>query len=191
MRTLPLALLTACCFLAGCNPNTTNIATQNSNPLTASRYGDELADTLANFIISKDPITERDGMKEFINTEIAKAKEISLDAREKQSHGLMGRLIPLDNDAVGLALYLESTLYFSSDFLVDPGPSLHVYLTEMVDPRDGVFPDDTAVDLGEVQATYGAQQYGVNTTSDKLRTLVFWDKKLQKIYGFAQLSRRE
>lgn len=191
MRTLTISLVTACCLLTACNPNTTNIAEQNSNPLTASRYGDELADTLANFIISKDPITEKDGMEEFINNEIAKAKAISLDAREKQAQGLMGRLISLDNDVIGQALYIDNTLYFSSDFIVDPGPSLHIYLTETVDPRDGVFPDSTAVDLGEAQSSYGAQQYRVSATSDKLRTLVFWDTKLQKMYGFAQLSRRE
>lgn len=192
MRSSNTLVLASCFLLVACNQSTTNISHENENPLTASRYGDELADTLANLIISRDPVIEQPGMEKEISKEITKAKAISTRARELLIQGMMGGIIAAGQDASGLALYLDDVLYLSSDFSVDPGPNLHIYLSETVDPRNGDFPDETAVDLGEIQTTYGAQSYAVppQKKSDALRTLVLWDVKLKKLYGFAQISRR-
>jgi len=191
MRTRPLIpfFLLA---LAACTPGQTNISEQNTNPLTASRYGDELADAMANYIINNDPIIEDPEMRTLIESEIERGKDISAAAREIQSESSLGAIIGLKAATTGFALYHENTLYFSSDFSTSPGASLHVYLTTIVDPRDVEFPDSTAIDLGSLQAIYGPQQYSVPSQKeeDKLRTFVLFDTKLTMIYGFAQLSKR-
>jgi len=179
-------------LLAACNAGT-NISEQNQNPLVASRYGDELADRLADLIIQKDPVLEQSGMEEYIKKQIAEGKSISQDAHKKQQQGMMGAIIPMKQTVTGLALYLDDTLYFSSDFTSDPGPSLHVFLTTVVDPRDAPFPDATAINLGEIQNLYGASAYTVphQAKPELLRTLVFFDTKLNRLYAFAQLSRQQ
>ena len=192
MRTLMPSFITVPCLLLGaCGANSTSIARENLNPLTASRYGDELADTMANLIINGDPVAEDETMKSIIQSEIARGKQIAEDARAIQNAGMMGALIPITTDTFGYGLFVENMLYLSSDFSVKPGAKLHVYLTTVVDPRDVEFPDATAIDLGVIQSTYGAQQYAVPTQSDPklLRTLVLWDKTLKRIHGFAQLSK--
>lgn len=192
MRTSTSILLASCIFLAACSQHSTSINIENKNPLTASRYGDELADTLANLIITRDPVIEQMGMEKEITKEISKAKMIAANAREKIAEGMLGAIISAGQDAQGYVLLVDDTLYLSSEFVSDPGPDLHIYLTEIVDPRTEVFPDQTAKDLGVIQSTYGAQIYRVPSqkNSDQLRTLVLWDNKLKKLYGFSQLSRR-
>ncbi len=191
MRTPYLFLVPALLTLAACTPMHTSIDQQNQNPLTASRYGDELADTMANFIITNDPIVKDAAIRKVIDAEIARGKDIATSAREIQSDGLLGSIIGIKADVIGLALLSENVLYLSSDFITDPGASLHVYVTTVVDPRDDTFPDATAIDLGSLQATYGPQQYDVPVQDDpnKLRTFVLYDTKLKIIYGFAQISK--
>ncbi len=182
-------LFAALIAITACSPKTTSINQQNENPLVASRYGDELADTMANFVIAKDPIADDEATRKLIDGGIAAGKEMALKARLRQEEGLLGAILPVKGDTVGYGLLLDGTLYLSSDFSTGPGLNLHVYLTTAVDPRDGQFPDDTAVDLGTIQAAYGAQQYAVRGDTEKLRTLVFWDATLKQLYGFAQLQK--
>ncbi len=185
------ALIAATTLLSACGYSATSIDQQNQNPLVASRYGDELADTMANLVIQNDPVTKEPGMQQIIEKEIARGKSIGINAREAQAQGTKGQIIALKESVIGSVLLLSDTLYFSSDFEVNPGPDLHVYLTTIVDPRDDAFPDATALDLGTVQSSYGAQQYQVASSIDpvKMRTLVVFDKTLKRIYGFAQLSK--
>lgn len=187
MRTA-LFTVVSCSLLAACSGGLAGHALDN--PLTAARYGDELADTLANFIIMQDPLASQPGMTEYLNGEIAKAKRISTSARERQAGGYTAFLLSQKHDIAGEALYLDDVLYLSSDFLIDPGPELHVFLTAAVDPRDVPFPDMTAVDLGVIRSPYGAQSYEVPPQDDPqyLRTVVFWDAKLKTLYGFGQLD---
>lgn len=195
MRLSPLPLVvTSALLLAACgSPGSTSISEQNQNPLVASRYGDELADGMATIIIQEDPILKEEGVREKIEEEIIRGKDIAADARELQSAGLMGGILPLGADSLGYVLYLDNTLYLSTDFSTTPGPSVHLYLTNAIDPRDVDFPDETAVDLGEIQAAYGAQQYAVpeqDEGAEPLRTFVIYDTVLKRIYGFSQLSKR-
>lgn len=192
MRTSHLFFLpTLLLALAACTPVQTSISEQNQNPLTASRYGDELADTMANFIISDDPIIKDAATRKLIENEIARGKDIATSAREIVGDGLFGGIISIKADVMGYALLADNVLYLSSDFISDPGASLHVYLTTVVDPRDVAFPDATAIDLGSLQATYGPQQYDVPVHDDPnaIRTFVLYDTKLKIIYGFAQISK--
>jgi hypothetical protein len=188
MKRSALLFATFVIFTA-CSGKTTSIIQQNENPLIASRYGDELADTMANFVIAKDPIADDEAARKLIDEGIATGKQIAEDARARQSKGLLGAILPVKGDTVGYGLLLDGTLYLSSDFSSAPGLNLHVYLTTAVDPRDAQFPDDTAVDLGTIQAVFGAQQYAVSGNTEKLRTLVFWDATLKQLYGFAQLQK--
>ncbi len=193
MRTSLFAVLTATLLLSACNSHrTTDIATEIVNPLTASRYGDELADRLADLIIESDPVIQEPGMADYVTGKISDAKSIAAEARLLQDRGMMGALIGEKQSVIGYALYVDDVLYFSSDFETDPGPSLHVFLSTVVDPRDATFPDETAIDLGEIQTPYGPTAYDVphQEEPELLRTLVLFDTKLERLYGFSQLSVR-
>lgn len=192
MRTTPLIpfLLLA---LTACSAGETSISEQNANPLTASRYGDELADTMADFIIGNDPaVVNNPDIRAIVESEIERGKDIAAAAREIHSESSLGAIIGIKSAMTGFALYHKNTFYLSSDFSTSPGASLHVYLTTVVDPRDTDFPDSTAIDLGALQAVYGPQQYSVPSQKeeDKLRTFVLFDTKLKMVYGFAQISKR-
>jgi hypothetical protein len=188
-----LPFLLSFALLLGCTTvQRTSIEQENSNPLTASRYGDELADTMANLIIMNDPLVKEPGMQERIQKEITHGKEIAIAARDKAAEGMQAAIISMKEAVSGYALYVDDTLYFSSDFTTKPGPALHVYLTTVVDPRDVTFPDPTALDLGSLQTTYGQQRYAVPSQKkpELLRTVVLWDTTLNRLYGFGQLSKR-
>ncbi len=189
MRISPPLIVSGLCItlsLSACSTHT------SSNPLTDSRYGDELADTLANLIIQSDPLSKDPTMLKTINDNIAMAKDMGNSARDQMAEGMQGAIIALNQDVVGYVLTLDGTLYFSSEFVTDPGLDLHVYLTEAVDPRDGAFPDPSAVDLGKLQSPYGAQSYAITSkkSPELLRTFVLYDRTLNRIYGFAQLSKK-
>lgn len=189
MRPLSFAVILTALTLIACSSIHTSIGQENTNPFVAERYGDELADTLANLIINKDPMINTPGTQAIIEDEIGKAKTISADAREREDAGMRGGIIGVKEDVSGRVLLLDGKLYLSSDFDTRPGIDLHVYLTTVNDPRAISFPDGTAVDLGVIQSTYGAQTYAVSSDNDQLRTAVFWDKKLKRLYGFSQLSK--
>ena len=192
-RTMFIVLATASLALAGCGGSfNTSIELENENPLVASRYGDELADAAANLIIQNDPIMKEPGMQEQINKEIVRGKQIGQDARERMSMGMQGAIIPLNDNVAGTALYLDDVLYFSSDFYCRPGVTVHVYLTTVVDPRDGTFPDATAIDLGPLQYNFGAQRYAVPHQSkpELMRSLAIYDKTLKRLYALSQLSKQ-
>ena len=188
---LSLSLLFTVTLSACTSASYSSISQENLNPLVASRYGDELADTMANFIIQNDPIAKDEALRKIIDAQIIAGKQIADDARKEQSDGLKGGLLAVQVPTNGYALYLNDALYFSSDFETKPGAELHVYLTTEVDPRGVAFPDKTAIDLGILQKAYGAQQYDVPPQDNPTlyRTLVLWDKKLSITYAFAQLSK--
>lgn len=192
MRITPLfAVLGLTLGLAACSGSQTSITRENRNPLTASRYGDELADTMANLVIANDPILKDAAIKATVEEQITLGKQIGAEARAKQAEGMQGTLIPVTAEALGYVLYVDDTLYLSSDFQAKPGAALHAYMTVVVDPRDGTFPDATAIDLGSLQSVYGAQQYDVPHQENPMlyRTFVLYDAKLKRIEAFAQLSK--
>jgi len=183
-------VLCALILLGGCTAGKgTSIAEQNRNPLTASRYGDELADRMASIVIGKDPVADDAGTRKAIDEAITNGKELSATARMRQSEGMLGGFIGMKQGVYGFGLLLGTTFYTSSDFASDPGIDLHLYLTTVVDPRDIQFPDPTALDLGPLQSVYGAQEYTLEEDSAGMRTAVIWDRRLKRLYGFAQLSK--
>lgn len=188
MRLTPLLAPLFLVLLAGCAPGDSKL----ENPLTASRYGDELADTMANFIISEDSAVKNEAMRRLIEKEIGRGKSIATEAREIQANGWAGGFVGVRADVRGYVLYLPDTIYISPDFETEPGPALRLYLTTVVDPRDAEFPDATSVDVGPLKSAYGAQEYRVPAQKEegKLRTFVLYDTRLKMIYGFAQIVKR-
>jgi hypothetical protein len=188
-RTSIVALLSVL-LLSACGSSQANIG---GNPLVQIQHDEELADSLANIIIQKDPLADDASTRAILENGIAKAKE-SLAATQALKRGsISGPFIAVYESVEGWALFQNGTLYLSSDFHSRPGLDLHLYLTTVVDPRDAVFPDITAVDLGRIEYPYGAMALKGPTgdAAKNIRSLVLWDAKLKRLHGFVQLSARD
>ena len=195
MKTSSLLPLLALFAVVGC---ATSVDTSNpisfdkmmTNPLYAQRYWEDLTETMVNIQINKDKdIVGNQQKLAAVDTlrrnALEKAQTISL----LMHGGKEGQFLTIKEQTNGSVLLLNNILYFSPDFETIPGSSLHLYLTQSVDPRNGSFPDKTSTDLGKLASPYGAQQYpvpGKNVTA--LRTAVLYDTDLSRIYGFVQLQ---
>lgn len=175
-------------FFAGCSSQPS--APENNSLLKSQRL-EELADTLANIIITEDPASKDVVTRNMITAEIAKTKEALAAEQAAQKNGLSGPFLSVMESVQGNVLLKDGMLYLSSDFYSRPGLSLHLYLTTAVDPRDVTFPDVTAVDLGALDYPFGPMAFAVHgDKTENMRTAVLWDAKLKRLYGFAQLSVR-
>ena len=161
------------------------------NPLFAERYGDELSERMTNIEILHDPLIKDERKKGEIDRANAQGVQMGQEASRKRREGTSGDFIPAAEDVQGQVLYVDNTLYIGSTFFTVPGPDLHLYLTTLVDPRDGTFPDPTSIDLGQLESPYGLQSYAVSHQGNPLllRTAVLWDASLGRLYGFAQLNK--
>ena len=186
---LPLLLLT------GCSPTVKQSASLEqylNNPLYAKQFYTELTDEMVNIEI-REPDTLKDKHEASL---IRNTKDHSLNLAQletqKMNSGTTGNFVQVKQSTQGTVLLTQQGLFFGTDFTVEPGPSLHVYLTNAVDPRDVAFPDPSAKDIGLIASPYGAQSYALALTPDELkkyRTVVLLDRELNRIYGFAQLSK--
>jgi len=187
--TIPVTLLTGCAATAG-----PSVATQArlGNPLVAERYWDEMVDRMATLQIGSDPLLADAKKAKVVEDTKRDALQRSQQEREKVRLGISGDFIAVAELTEGRALLLDGTLFLGSTFTAYPGPTLRLYLTEATDPRDGVFPDPTSVDLGALQTPYGAQEYLLpeeHQDNDALRTVVLWDRRLGRMHAFAQLGK--
>lgn len=160
------------------------------NPLYAERYWSDMTDMYVAQILNEKPALEKAGMLTAITEKKDEALAASKAALAERKKGRLGQVVPIKNGVAGLVLLLDNTLFFNPDFVIDPGPSLHVYVTHAVDPRDTAFPDKSSIDLGRLQTPYGAQSYTLpqNIGSDGLRTVVFYDVMLKRLFAFGQLQ---
>jgi hypothetical protein len=187
-----LFILSGTLLLAGClGKQTTTLEDRLQNPLFAERYAESVVDRLVELEIIKDPVLEDVAKKAYLDTERKKWLEVTRNARQVQRDGMEGSMLPVGDFAKGDVLYVQGALYFGSLFEIDPLPSIHVYLTTTVDPREIAFPDTTAMDLGLLQSAYGAQTYTVPNVDNPLlyRTVVLWDTEFGRLHSFAQLSK--
>ena len=194
MKIRSIALL-APLFLVACNGNSLN---QNheallNNPLYLEQYSEQLVDTMVNLEVYGDPLIEDESKKKIADDSkkywLAEAKK----SRKAQRQSSKGSFIMIKEYVAGEVMLTKdgSAVHFGPTFTVTPGPSVHVVLTTAVDPRDVEFPDESAIDIGEVLMPYGAQSYYLTEkVADpiKYRTVVLWDSKLNRLYGFAQIS---
>ena len=161
-----------------------------SNPLYAEILAENMVDTMVNLEIYNDPILEDEEKKQIADSTKEQWLAAAKVARALQREGAKGQFIPMKEYAEGEVLLLENNVHFSTFFNTVPGPSLHVFLSKAVDPRDVRFPDESALDLGEMTVPYGAQSYAVPETDalQEYRTVVLWDTELDRLYAFAQIS---
>ncbi len=177
--------------LTACGPAATvSLNDHMRNPLYAQRYWDELVDRMANMQIQNDPALKDADFAAEVDEIKRDALKASQDNRLRIRDGLQGSFITTKEETDGIALLLGNTLYLDTTFASYPGPKLHIYLTEAVDPRDVQFPDPTSLDLGELQNPYGDQEYVLPETSKNkaYRTVVLYDARLKRLYAFAQLA---
>ena len=194
-----LPALALCALLAGCASYgpTQDAALQDQlrNPLYAEYYYDDLTNQMINLALRDDPVMDDDAKRALVDRTRTRALEHSALALKEQDRGLRGIFQSEQDLVLGDALLLDGVLYLSPTFDAAPGPSQGLYLTAAVDPRDGDFPDASAVRLGGLKNQYGAQSFDVSklgpaSGSGSLRTLVLWDDELGLLYGFAQLQPR-
>lgn len=189
-----LSLLLLCAItLASCTttePKDVSLDYLLTNPLFAERYADEMVDAMVELTIQNDPAMEDKAFANRVEKARSKWLEVARDATKTQQEGSMGNYISVSAYGLGEFLYLNDVLYVDTVFEVTPGPNIQMYLTTVVDPRDVEFPDETALNLGKLQTPYGAHRYKVPPQEDPLayRTVVLWEKGLERIWGFAQLS---
>ncbi len=186
-------LLLVGCATQGTSPTTLSLKLRLQNPLVAERYWSEMAEHMADFVRSKNPILKDPVKAAIIEGQRTLALQKVEEARKKETSGISGSFVTPESleDVHGQTLLTDNTLYFDTTFITYPGPSIHVYLTTVVDPRDVAFPDTSSIDLGALQIAYGAQQYPVSEKSmnPAFRTAVLFDTQLMKTIGFAQLSK--
>lgn len=192
--TLALALV-GCGNQAALPVRDTDLQDKLRNPLYAEYYFDDLTEQMVTLALREDPVLDRPGVRETVDRTRTRSLQRAALAVEAQEDGRRGSFLS-DREAVrGEALLLDDALYFGPTFDTAPGPSLQVYLTTVVDPRDGEFPDGTAVKIGPLKDNYGAQTLAVPAQPEAgsgavpLRTVVIWDDELKILYGFAQLMR--
>jgi hypothetical protein len=180
-----LPILTSCANRMD-DVRTTEEGSTMNNPLVAEQYWSELAEHMADFSRNKDPILKNELQASYIEEQRKRGLDMVGSVREKMEEGMRGGFHPVAEPVLGVALVLENKLYFSPTFLTFPNPQAHVYLSSVVDPRDVKFPDPSAMDIGSLLTPYGAQSYTIDP-SLRPRTIVIYDRRLERIIGFAQL----
>lgn len=162
---------------------------QLENPLFAEQYYDDLVDRMVELFIQNDPAVEDNAKQGIIEDTRTEALNRAKEATSRQRDGVLGSFVSVKEHAEGEVLFLDGMLYLGPEFLSQPGPDLHIYLSKLIDPREeGSFPDADALDVGRVESPYGAQTYTVIGAEDPtaFHSAVLWDTKLERMYGFAQ-----
>lgn len=189
MRTARLPLLAlAVLALAACGsadryPST---ATLEQNPLFVYARESLLVQHLTDIEIAGKAATGS------LTTYKQTALRAAQDAQAHMQGGWLGTFVPAADDVMGTALLLPGTLFIGPSFVMPPTPATHVYLSGAVDPRDGDFPDTTAVDLGPLPSPFGAMAFPLpagTTVDGTLRTVVIYDEAMKRLVGFAQLEK--
>lgn len=184
-----LLLLAACANGAG----DTSVGEMLKNPLYAEHYYDARTDHMVNLVLQNDPLAKDAVSKEVVEKFRAEALRQATKANQEQARGAGGAILSDFSYARGEALLLDNTLYIGPTFDIVPGPDIRVYVSTMLDPREGTFPDESAVALGVLKTAYGAHSYAlpdVDPPRTDLRSVVFYDQRFKRIYGFAQLQSR-
>lgn len=181
-------------LLAGCGSGPSVSTDSLLNPLYARYYYQDLADTMANYSIQKDPMLQDADKKKTVESARERAIQHVKDANAKINAGRRGAFMSDADYATGLALHLDGTLYFSQDFNTLPGPEIRVYVSDLLDPRGAsgalLFPDPSATDLGLLRSPYGAQSYALpEKAGTAFRSVILWDRRLERMMGFAQIGK--
>ncbi len=180
----PLFLLTAC----GSSASVT-LDSHLQNPLYAEQYYDAQVENMVNMIIASGSMLQDPAVKDAVNDTRLEGLRLAKEATAKQAQGAMGGIMSDTQSALGEVLLLDGTVYLGPDFRVVPGINVHAYVSTVVDPREGEFPDETAQDLGPVRNTFGNAVYP-GADLENAYTFVLYDKGTKQVVGFAQLTTR-
>lgn len=185
-----MALLTLTACQSTGNTQEHKLSYLLENALFAERYSEAMVDTMVELEIYNDPIIQDEKKRKIADQTKEKWLKVAQAARKKQREGSKGGFIPMSEFTSGEVLYVDNTVFLAPDFATVPGPSLHLFLSETVDPRDVEFPDTTAIDLGEIRSNLGTSRYEVVEAGEPsaYRSLVLWDSALGRLYGFAQIN---
>ena len=193
-RTLLLAASSALLLSACGRPATAvsvSLEQRLANPLFAEYYFDDLVERLVDLDIQNDASLEDAGIKNAADAARREGLQAAKNATKKQNEGVQGMMIPGKDFAQGEVLIVDDMLYFHPQFIATPGVDVRIYLSEALDPRDGDFPDASAVEVGPLQSPYGDQSYALQPSAEgerpAFRSLVLWDAALERLSGFAQL----
>lgn len=196
MRHLTL-LLPALLLLSACSSTGQSLSENLKNPLFAEYYYQDLATTLAdveinatlpgNAALLKDP-----ARKALLEQQKTQATQNASTAQKVRDRASTGDFVSANESEQGTVMLVDGTLFTNPAFNSPAGPSLHIFLTTVIDPTDkpSAFPDSSALDLGLVNQPYGTSSYTLPSGAAKThyRTVVLYDTMLRSIYGFAQLS---
>jgi hypothetical protein len=174
----PLFLLTACSSSAAIT-----LESHLQNPLFAEQYYDAQVENMVNMIIASGSMLQDPTIKEAVNATRLEGLRLAKEATNTQATGAEGVIMSDTQSAIGEVLLLDGNLYLGPDFRVVPGINLHVYLSKVVDPREGVFPDETA------RNTFGDAIYTGADLEDAY-TFILYDKGTKQVVGFSQLTTR-
>ena len=196
MRPKTILLLCIGIVISACNQDAPGAYRSNAleehlqNPLFAEQYFESLVQRMVELVIRQDPIMDNEEKKAIADSVRQEGLKKAKQATQTQLKGTFGEFMAASEWAKGATLYVNDTIYFGPNFQVDPGPSLHVFLTTVVDPRMESFPDSSALDLGQIQNMIADQSYPTPNVENPLlyRTVVLFDTVLERIYAFAQLS---
>jgi hypothetical protein len=196
MKRLSLALALPA-LLVGCGyglpRQDQSLQDQLRNPLYAEFYYNDLTDQMINIALRDEPMMSDAAKRNVIDRTRTRALEHARYAEETQTEGAFGVFLSDTDSVVGDALLLDGILYLGPTFDAAPSPSQSLYLSAAVDPREGTFPDPTAVRVGGLKNQYGAQAIDVSKLTPAagtgaFRTAVLWDDELETLYGFVQLT---
>lgn len=194
MKKSPFIALPCLALLAACTGTPANtVDNQLDNPLYAERYYDALVDSMVDLVLQNDPLAKDEQAMKVIEKYRVEGLRQANKATEKQSEGISGQILSDFDYSRGEALLLGNTVYIGPDFDTVPGPDLRAYLSSVIDPRSGDFPDESAIDLGPVKAAFGAHSYALPEsagTGANLHSFVLYERRLKRVFGFAQLQKR-
>lgn len=188
-------LLLSAIALTGCS-GSASLESLLQNPLYAEYYHNDLADRLATIELQGDypankPVMDNAELLSLAREAREQAVVEAATARKARDRGATGGFVPVAEQVSGQVMLVDDTLFTGPTFNTPPGVDLQLYLSVAIDPRDVVWPDDSAVALGNVQQHYGAGAYSASADAPEgkqWRTVVLYDAALKRIYGFVQLS---
>lgn len=191
-RLLPFSLVLLTLSACSASNTATDVGNEHiRNPLVAEQYWSDLTDTMVNLMVNEKAELEKAKLTSYVDGIRQQAHKMSQEALADRKKGLLGEFARMKQDVQGYVLVRpeDGTLFTGSNFESDPGPSVHIIFTEMLDPRTGEFPDESSYDIGELSSPYGPQQYVFDASKWKKEyiTVALYDIRLKRLYGFAQI----
>jgi hypothetical protein len=185
LLSLLLALPLAACTSSGLVPDP---ALHLQNPYV--RYAEEAAVVDGLTSIEILPLAARLTTEQRQALAVRKAEAIrrTEEAQALIDTGRRGAFVPAQLEVTGRVALLGDVLYVGPDFFSPGGVDVRLMLTTVVDPRDGAFPDETAMDVGALPYVSGAWSLPVALPEGhQFRTVVLYDRALGIVQGFAQI----